>query len=331
MVIEEELARAGVERPEDRFGPGWVGPTIVAAGTQAQKERFLWPMLNNEEIWCQMFSEPDAGSDLAGLATRAIRDGDEYIVNGQKIWTSSAEKADFAILLARTDPSAPKHKGISYFILPMHQPGIEIRGIIEMTGGRHFNEVFLTDARVPAENLIGDENDGWRWARHTLASERTALSGGGALWGRGPTMDDVLDLVRNSGVPLDDVSRDRLASLYGEAEAIRLIGLRVLTNMIKTGEPGMEVAVKKLMADRFGQQLMDLAKDLAGPDGMLAEKGPFGSDDPEWNWGYLFSPALTIGGGTSEVLKGVVGERILGLPREPDPGYNRPWSERRRV
>ena len=331
LVIDEELARAGVSRPADRFGVGWVGPTILAAGTEHQKEKFLWPMLTHEELWCQMFSEPNAGSDLAGLATHAVRDGDEYVVNGQKMWTSSAEKADFAILLVRTDPQAPKHRGISYFILPMDQPGIEIRGITEMTGGRHFNEVFLNDATVPAANLVGGENDGWRWARHTLANERTALSGGGAIWGRGPTVEDLIELVRESHADLDPVTRDRLAGLYAESEAIRLVGLRVLTNMIKMGEPGMEVAVKKLLADRFGQRLMDFAKDLAGPEGMLADRGPLGVQDTEWNWGFLFSPALTIGGGTSEVLKGVVGERLLGLPREPDPEVGRPWSEGRRV
>ncbi len=187
VLIDDEVARAGVRRPVNPIGIGWAGPTILYAGTKEQKDRYLWPILSGQEFWCQLFSEPGSGSDLANLGTRAVRDGDEFVVNGQKIWTSGAQFARFGILLARTDPELPKHKGISYFICPMDVPGIEIRPITEMTGGHTFNEVFFTDVRIPAANLVGDLNDGWRLAKVTLGNERISLSSGGVLWGNGPT------------------------------------------------------------------------------------------------------------------------------------------------
>ena len=176
LLIDDELTAAGVRRPINPIGIGWAGPTILYAGTKEQKDRYLWPILTGEEFWCQLFSEPGSGSDLANLGTRAVRDGDEFVVNGQKIWTSGAQYAKFGILIARTDPDLPKHKGISYFICPMDAPGIEIRPITEMTGGHTFNEVFFTDVRIPAANLVGDLNDGWRLAKVTLGNERISLS-----------------------------------------------------------------------------------------------------------------------------------------------------------
>ncbi|MDZ7733049.1 MAG: acyl-CoA dehydrogenase family protein [Acidimicrobiia bacterium] len=199
LVIDDELRRAGVERPRNMIGIGWAGPTILHAGTDEQKDRYLLPLLAGEEIWCQLFSEPEAGSDLANLATRAVRDGDEYVVTGQKIWTSLAQFARFGILIARTAPDAPKHRGISYFICPMDAEGIEIRPIIEMTGGHTFNEVFFDEVRIPAANLVGAENEGWSLAKVTLGNERVSLSSGGALWGMGPAAGDLVDLVRSAG------------------------------------------------------------------------------------------------------------------------------------
>ncbi|MFZ9082952.1 MAG: acyl-CoA dehydrogenase family protein, partial [Ilumatobacteraceae bacterium] len=175
IVIDDELTKAGVRRPSNPIGIGWGGPTILYAGTEEQKKRYLIPLLAGEEFWCQLFSEPGSGSDLANLGTRAVRDGDEYVVNGQKIWTSGAQYAKFGILIARTDPDAPKHRGVSYFICPMDLPGIEIRPITEMTGAQTFNEVFFTDVRIPAANLVGDEGDGWRLAKVTLGNERVSL------------------------------------------------------------------------------------------------------------------------------------------------------------
>lgn len=317
LVVSQELEAAGIDpHGHNPIGIGWAAPTLLAAGTEAQKERYLWPLLRGEEYWCQLFSEPDAGSDLASLRTSAVRDGDHYVVNGQKIWSTWAYQADFGILLARTDPAAPKHLGISYFICPMRQSEIEVRPIKEMSGGSHFTEVFFTDARIPVENLVGEENRGWPLAKITLGNERMSLSTGGVLWGMGPRTGDLLDLARRHGVT-DGILRDRLGRLYVEAEVMRLLGLRILSEQIAGRFPGPEAAVKKLLADRHGQAVMDLAADLAGPWGMTAEAGPFGTPPAEWPWGLLFSRALTVGGGTAEVLRSIIGERILGLPKEP--------------
>ncbi|HVF74667.1 MAG TPA: acyl-CoA dehydrogenase family protein [Acidimicrobiales bacterium] len=316
LVIDDELRRARVSRPPNPIGIGWAGPTIIHAGTQEQKDRYLLPMLSGEDIWCQLFSEPGAGSDLASLSTRAVRDGDTYVVNGQKIWTSLGHFAKYGILIARTNPDAPKHKGISYFVCPMDTPGIEVRPIIEMTGAHSFNEVFFDDVRIPAENLVGEENEGWSLAKVTLGNERVSLSGEGALWGRGPTAGDLLDLVRERGPVADPVLRQRLASLYIESEVLRLIRLRTVSAKVHGRQPGPEASVRKALADEHGQHILGLAKDLAGAAGMLTDVGPLGSPAGEWAYGYLFAPALTIGGGTSEVQRNIIGERVLGLPHD---------------
>jgi 3-oxochol-4-en-24-oyl-CoA dehydrogenase len=317
LVIDEELDAAGIDpHAHNPIGIGWAGPTILAAGSDAQKHRYLGPLLRGEEFWCQLFSEPGSGSDLASLQTRAVRDGDEYVVNGQKIWSTWAQEADFGILLARTDPEAPKQQGISYFLFPMRQAGVEVRPIREMSGGAHFTEVFFTDARVPAGNLVGSENQGWPLAKITLGNERMSLSTGGVLWGMGPRTSDLIDLIRSAG-GLQGPKRDRAARLYVDAEVMRMLGLKIVSEVIAGRFPGPEAAVKKLLADRHGQEVMDLAADLAGAGGMTMERGPLGSDPGEWPWGLLFSRALTVGGGTAEVLRGIIGERILGLPKEP--------------
>jgi alkylation response protein AidB-like acyl-CoA dehydrogenase len=311
LVIDDELKRAGVSRSYNPIGVGWAGPTLLHAGTEEQKERYLTRILTNEDIWCQLFSEPGAGSDLAGLQTRAVRDGDDYVINGQKVWTSMAHFAKFGILLARTDANVPKHLGVSYFICPMDAPGIEIRPIVEMTGVHMFNQVFLTDVRIPAENLVGRENEGWSLAKVTLGNERVSLSGEGALWGRGPTAHTLLDVVRDRGGASDPLLRQRLAQLYVEAEVLRLIRLRTVTAAVQGKPPGPEASVRKALADEHGQHIMGLAKDLAGTGGMLTD-GPWG----EWHDGFLFAPALTIGGGTSEVQRNIIAERVLGLPHD---------------
>jgi alkylation response protein AidB-like acyl-CoA dehydrogenase len=331
IVIDDELRAAGVRRPANMIGIGWGGPTILHAGTDAQKERYLFPLLAGEEIWCQLFSEPDAGSDLANLGTRAERDGDEYVVNGSKIWTSLAQFSKFGILIARTNPDVPKHAGVSYFICPMDAPGIEIRPIIEMTGGHTFNEVFFTDVRLPAENLVGEENRGWELAKVTLGNERVSLSSGGALWGLGPTADDLLDAIRSGGGLDDPLLRQRAAALHIEAELLRLIRLRTVTAAIRGEPPGPEASIRKLLADEHGQRIMELGKDLAGTGGLLTSAGPMGVDDGgTWNYGFLFSQALTIGGGTWAVQRNIVAERVLGLPHDLDVEEGRTWAEARR-
>jgi alkylation response protein AidB-like acyl-CoA dehydrogenase len=329
LIIDDELKRAGIQRPINPIGTGHCGPILVMHGTEEQRKRYIPPMLSGEEIWCQLFSEPDAGSDLANVATRAARDGDHYIVNGQKIWTSLGHEAQFGILLCRTNPDVPKHAGLSYFIIDMRTPGVEVRPIVEMTGAALFNEVFFTDVRVPADALIGEENRGWELAKETLANERVTLSRGGAQWGWGPTAQDLVALVRERGGAPNPVMRQKLARLYSEAEILRIHQLRLVAAAVY-GTSGPESSVRKALADPHGRDIFRLAKDLAGADGLLNDTGPMGADPMWWSGGFLFSPALTVGGGTSEILRNVIGERILGLPRDPEPDAGRPWSETRR-
>ncbi len=317
LAIDEELRVAGAPRPINPIGIGWAGPTLLVAGTPEQQQRFLPGLLDGSEIWCQLFSEPGAGSDLASLTTTAVRDGDEYVVNGQKVWTTLAHVSRYGILLARTDPDAEAHRGISYFVLDMQAPGVTVRPIKQMDHDAMFNEVFFDNVRVPVANLVGDEHDGWKLAKVTLGNERVSLSGEGALWGRGPTAHDVLDLVRAHGAVHDPVLRQRLAVLYIEAEVLRLIRLRTVSAKVQGLEPGPEASVRKALADEHGQHVMATAVELAGSDGMLLDRGPFGADTSTWALGYLYSRALTIGGGTSEVQRNILAERILGLPRDP--------------
>jgi alkylation response protein AidB-like acyl-CoA dehydrogenase len=319
LVIDEELKAAGAPKPMNPIGIGWAGPTLLVAGTPEQQQRYLPGILDGSEIWCQLFSEPEAGSDLASLRTCAERDGDEYVLNGQKIWTTLGHLARYGILLARTNPAAEPHRGITYFVLDMQSPGITVRPIKQMDHSASFNEVFFDNVRIPAADLIGTENDGWRLAKVTLGNERVSLSGEGALWGIGPTAHDLLDLVRAHGRLADPVLRQRLAALYIESEILRLIRLRTVSAKVAGLEPGPEASVRKALADEHGQHVMAAAIELAGTDGMLLDRGPFGAPDASWALGYLYSRALTIGGGTSEVQRNILGERILGLPRDEVP------------
>ncbi|MEJ7585304.1 MAG: acyl-CoA dehydrogenase family protein [Acidimicrobiales bacterium] len=317
LIVADELARAGVEVPENQIAIGWAGPTILAGGTPEQQQRWLPGILDGSELWCQLFSEPDAGSDLASLRTRAVRDGDHYVVDGQKIWSTWADRSDWGILLARTDPDAPRHRGISYFALDMGTPGIEVRPVTEMTGQSHFNETFLSGVRIPVKHRIGPEGDGWRLAGVTLGNERVSLSEGGVLWGMGPESGDLTAEIRRGGGLTDPVLRQRAAAVHTEALVLRLLGYRTLTSVLHGRSPGPEASLRKTLADGHGQHVMGLAKDRRGADGMLGVQGPDAEEIDVWHWGYLFSPALTIGGGTSEVQRNIIGERLLGLPREP--------------
>ena len=347
IIIDEELARAGVRRPSNPIGIGWAGPTILQAGSEEQQERFLPGLLTAEDIYCQMFSEPDAGSDLAALSTRAVRDGDEYVINGSKIWTSGGHYSKYGILIARTNPDAPKVRGISYFICPTDLPGIEMRPIVDMTTAHSFNETFFDNVRLPAEYLIGEENDGWRLAKVTLANERVSLSSAGSLWGAGPSAAKLLDLIRDDGGLDDPLMRDRAARLHIEAEVLRLNRLRTLSARLNGNTPGPEASIQKIMADEHGQHVMELAKDLVGAEGLLAGSGPkgklpssmqagatevnfeetFPGVDRIWHYGFLFAPALTLGGGTFAVQRNIVAETVLGLPREPNVEKGMTWKE----
>ena len=328
LIIDDEFARAGVKRPSNQIGIGWAAPTIIHAGTDEQKERYVLPALAGEEVWCQLFSEPGAGSDLASLGTRAVRDGDEWVVNGQKIWTTGAHYSRFGILIARTDPAAPKHKGITYFICPMDLPGIEVRNIRNIAGADSFNEVFFTDVRIPHANVVGEVNDGWRLAKVTLGNERVSLSSSGVLWGAGPTAADIVDEARRAGVS-DAVMRQRIAAIWSEHVILDIIRLRTLTARLRGEQPGPEASIRKIMADEHGQRAMEIARDLIGADAMLVgtREGEKTLRSRSWYSGYMFSRALTIGGGTGEVQRNILGERVLGLPAEPDESTGRPWSD----
>ena len=346
LIIDDELQKAGVRRPSNPIGIGWAGPTILHAGTEDQKERYILRLLSGEDFWCQLFSEPGSGSDLANLGTRAELDGDEWVVNGQKIWTSGAQHAKYGILIARTHPDLPKHRGVSYFICPMDLPGIEIRPIREMTGASTFNEVFFDNVRIPAANLVGEAGDGWRLAKVTLGNERVSLSSGGVLWGSGPTALEMLDAVRAGGPVHEPMMRQRLAAIYIEHVLLDLIRLRTLSARLRGEQPGPEASIRKILADEHGQHVMEVARDLLGAHGMLrsaeAERGAHNGlgggggvglrplDHPGWFDGYMFARALTIGGGTGEVQRNIVAERVLGLPHDVDVLRGLTWSETQR-
>ena len=322
LIIDQELQRANISRPSNPIGIGWAGPTILFAGTMEQQQKYLPNLLSGADYWCQLFSEPESGSDLASLRTRAELDGDEWVINGQKIWTSGAQDAKFGILLARTNPDAPKHKGITYFICPMDSPGIEIRPIKSMAGSKSFNEVFFTDVRITTANVVGEVNDGWRLAKVTLGNERVSLSTGGVLWGHGPTALDVIELVRTMGGVKNLVMRQKIARIYTEHVLLEIIRMRTLTQRLRGAQPGPESSIRKIIADEHGQHVMSLARDLIGADALLTGV----TSEPKktlqnhaWYSGYLFSQALTIGGGTGEVQRNILGERVLGLPHEPNP------------
>jgi len=319
LLIDDELSRAHVQKPINPIGIGWAGPTIALAGTEEQKRRWLPRLLSGEDFWCQLFSEPDAGSDLASLTTSAHRDGDEWVITGQKVWTSYAHIATWGILLARTSNEGPPQKGISYFICPMKAPGVTIRPLVDITGDHAFNEVFLDEVRLPLDYLIGDENQGWSLAKVTLGNERVSLSGEGALWGRGPTAKDLVRLVAERHVAHTALERDDLVKCWSHGEILHLLRMRLIANALAGKAPGSEASVRKALADDHGQEVMGLAHRLAGTAGMVGGRGPGGEDGADgdsWYYGFLYSQALTIGGGTSVVQRNIIAERVLGLPKD---------------
>jgi alkylation response protein AidB-like acyl-CoA dehydrogenase len=332
-AADEEFAKGGAPELDPRrnvIGLGMAAPTIIAFGTDEQKTRWLKPLWTAEEIWCQLFSEPGAGSDLAGLGTRAIKDGDEWVVNGQKVWTSLAHEARWGLLLARTDPDVPKHAGLSYFVIDMHQPGVEVRPLRQLTGQAEFNEVFFTDARVPDANRLGDIGAGWRVASTTLMNERVSIGGGRAKRGSG-AIAVAVDVWKRTG-RTDPVSRDRLMQLWVAAEVNRLTNIRA-GQMRKAGTPGPEGSVAKLTFAELNQAISELCVDLMGAEGQLytdydsprRESVGFFTGDPRYF--FLRSRANSIEGGTSEVLRNILGERVLGLPGEPRTDKDLPWRD----
>lgn len=319
-IFAEEEARYDVPSGQFAQSIGMAGPTIIVHGTEAQKARYLRPMLTGEETWCQLFSEPEAGSDLAGLRTAGVVDGDEIVVNGQKVWTSNALESAFGMLLVRTDVDVPKHRGITYLIVDMASPGIEIRPLKQPTGRSEFNEVFLDDVRVPVENVVGEVNAGWGPILTTLTNERTGIGGQSAM------MHEVFELARTYGVADDPVVRQELARLHSIAETIRFLGYRVRTAASRGEQPGPESSVLKLANSRRLERLGNLSMAMSGAAGMLygddAHMGGF------WqNYAFLGQWMSRIGGGTDEVQRNIIGENVLGLPQEPRPDKGVPFRD----
>ncbi len=312
LVWAEELNR--FELPANIFSIGiaMIGPTLIAHGTPEQHERYLRPMLEGQEVWCQLWSEPGAGSDLAGLSSRAVRDGDHYVLNGQKVWTSGAHYSDFGLGLFRSDPSAPKHHGITCLIVDMRSPGIDIRPLRQITGDAHFNEVFFDDVRVPLENRVGDEHEGWRVGRTTMMNERYAAGAMGAALG---PYRALAHLAAGTGAARDPRVRQALARVYTLSLLFDLTTARVRTSLSRGMIPGLEGSILKLAAAQVGTALADAGTTLLGPAGVLT-----GDDGPEhgrWPDALLGSIAMHIGGGTDEIQRNIIGEVVLGLPREP--------------
>ncbi|MGW3241160.1 acyl-CoA dehydrogenase family protein [Streptomyces sp. NPDC001070] len=333
-VVDSGLAAAGAPDNEPRrigIGLGMAAPTILRYGTEDQKSRFLRPLWTGEEVWCQLFSEPGAGSDLAGLRTRAVRDGDDWIVTGQKVWTSNAHNARWAILIARTDPDVPKHQGITYFVCDMTDPGVEVRPLRQITGEAEFNEVFLTDVRIPDAHRLGEIGDGWRVAQTTLMNERVAI-GGTALPREGGMIGTVAATWRERPALRTPDLHDRLLRLWVDAEVTRLTGER-LRQQLAVGAPGPEGSGMKLAFASLNQRISGLEVELLGEDGL--RYGDWTMTRPEIvdfygrdaGYRYLRAKGNSIEGGTSEILRNIISERVLGLPSEPRTDKDVPWKD----
>jgi alkylation response protein AidB-like acyl-CoA dehydrogenase len=332
-LVEERVRAAGAKAQDpSTFFIALAGPTIVTHGTDEQKHRFLRPMFTGEERWCQLFSEPGAGSDFAGLGTRAVRDGDEWVVNGQKVWNTLAHLGDWGMLVTRTDPDQPKHKGLTYFALDMRSPGVEVRPLRQITGEAEFNEVYMTDARVPDTMRIGAEGEGWRVALTTLMNERVSIGSGIGSRRRGP-MDVVLDIWRElPGDERDGARRDQLMRLYCVSETLRLTNARAGA-AAKAGNPGPEGSIAKLALADFNKRVSEFGIDLLGAEGMVGYDFTFrrpenlSVDGLEHGIRHAFvrARANSIEGGTSEIMRNILGEQVLGLPGEPRVDKDLPW------
>jgi alkylation response protein AidB-like acyl-CoA dehydrogenase len=304
-IFFEELGRARAPLPANVLGLLLGGPTLMVWGTDEQKERFLGPILSGEEIWCQGFSEPEAGSDLAALKTRAVRDGDGWRVTGQKVWTSGAQYSKWCMLVARTDSEAAKHKGLTYFLMDMEQPGVQVRPLVQITGEAEFNELFIEDAWIADDCVVGGAGNGWKVAMTTLMNERAGLAFFLQVRLRG-LLDDLIDEAAARGLLDDDVIADKLGDLHVRTEILRLTAYRGLTAIEKYGQPGPEGSLTKWMWSDANQQLAQLAADILGPDALVRGR---------WGFELLRARGNSIEGGTTEILKNIVAERVLGLPR----------------
>ncbi|MBX3314675.1 MAG: acyl-CoA dehydrogenase family protein [Actinobacteria bacterium] len=337
-IVDDALRAAGAAPADSRhfFGLAMAGPTVVTHGSDEARKRLLRPMFTGEDSWCQLFSEPGAGSDLAGLACKAVRDGDEWVITGQKVWNTLAHLSDRGMLVTRTDPDAPKHKGLTYFALDMHAPGVEVRPLRQITGEAEFNEVYLTEVRVPDADRIGDVGEGWRVAMTTLSNERTTIGGGGGApsRGSGAIAEAVRIYKEEANVDRNPVALDRLMQLWIDAEVLRLTNIRAGQNR-KAGNPGPEGSIAKLKFALVHMDIYEFCVDLLGAQGMvdydfemrrsenLGLVGPPGSSRKM----FLRSRANSIEGGTSEIQKNIIGERVLGLPGEPRTDKDVAWKD----
>jgi alkylation response protein AidB-like acyl-CoA dehydrogenase len=332
-VVNARLGGAGAPLPYARnpIGYGMCAPTVVAHGSDEQKQRYLRRLFTGEDIWCQLFSEPGAGSDVASLATRAVRDGDEWVLNGQKVWTTLAHVSRHGIVLARTDPDSVKHKGLTMFVMDMHAPGVEVRPLVQATGEAEFNEVYMTDVRIPDAERLGDVGEGWHVSLTTLMNERVSI--GGQVHPRGSGMIAIARKAYESSAKRGDpVARDQLARFWVEAEVNRLTNMRA-SQLRAQGTPGPEGSVGKMAMAGLNQRVMAFVMELLGPEAMLYPGG-YPMDRPATAMdlsnpqkAFLRVQANSIEGGTTNIMKNILGERVLGLPGEPRVDKDRPWSE----
>ncbi|HXU89955.1 MAG TPA: acyl-CoA dehydrogenase [Methylomirabilota bacterium] len=319
MILHQEMALQKAPPMLNVLGVGMAGPTIIAYGTEEQKKRYPAKILSCEEIWCQGYSEPNAGSDLASLQTRAVKDGEHWVISGQKVWTSLAHIADWMMLLARTDPSAPKHKGITYFLLDMRTPGVTVKPLKQMTGDAEFNEIFFDNVRVHERQVLGGVNNGWSVGLTTLMYERLALGFGLQVRLR-ITMDQLVGMARRMekngrSLTKDPVMRQKLAQLWIDTESLKYTGARAVTKLLKGELPGPEASTGKMMWVETHQRLQELAMEIQGPYSQLARGAAAAIDGGVWQYSFLRSRANSIEGGTTEIQKNIIGERVLGLPK----------------
>jgi alkylation response protein AidB-like acyl-CoA dehydrogenase len=318
-IIAEEFARKRIQGPMSGQGIAMLVPTLLELGTEEQKQAYIRPTIEGEMIWCQGYSEPGAGSDLAALRTAAVEDGDHYVINGSKIWTSTAKQADMIFCLVRTDPTAKKHEGITYITFPMTTPGIEIRPLVDMTGTANFNEVFFTDVRVPKSGVIYAPNKGWQVANATLTHERGMLGDPNATKARFLELVTLMKGETVNGQRLIDnpLLRDRLIKLQSEVYAMQANGLRITTSRLKGESPGLAGLIVKLNGCDLNHEIARLAIDALGELGILYEEGEHLRSEGSWQWRYMYDLGLIIGGGTAQIQKNIIAERGLGMPREP--------------
>ena len=319
MIVQEEMALAKAPPILNILGVGMAGPTIIAYGTEEQKQRYVKKILSCEEIWCQGYSEPNSGSDLASLQTRAVKDGDHWVINGQKVWTSLAHVSDWMMLLARTDPTAPKHKGITYFLLDMKLPGVTVKPLRQITGDAEFNEVFFDNVRVHESQVLGGVNNGWAVGLTTLMYERLAL-GFGLQTRLRIAVDAVIELARQMekggrAITKDAVMRQKLAQLWIDTEALKYTGARAVTKLLRGELPGPEASTGKMGWVETHQKLQEIAMEIQGPYSQLMRGGDRAVEGGVWQYTFLRSRANSIEGGTTEIQKNIIGERVLGLPK----------------